>query len=287
MKAKKYAFLIAPAHHVKNKYISNAKYAASVLGLKLKFKKSIKNKYLYYAGTPERRAKEIEYAFLDKNVEVILSAVGGNGTLEVLPYIDFEIIKNNPKTIIGFSDITILLNSIYQRTNLIVVHGPNQTRSWKHLSLNEINSIKNCINKQNFGFKFHKKDVRFLKFGAVHGVTAGGCLSLLVDSLKTPFEIECKDKILFLEDTDVLGRRLYTLLVQLYLSGKLTEAKLVVLGSFYNCEYGIEYVLAFFNKYRIPYIHLDKFGHGYRNFAFPIGAKCVVDTEKCNISFIF
>ncbi|MAE13189.1 hypothetical protein CMO92_01370 [Candidatus Woesearchaeota archaeon] len=279
--------LIAPSHHIYPKHITNAIFSSKKLGYDLKYSPSIHQRTLSFAGSPERRANEIHQAFKDPAVILILAACGGNGCIEILPHLDYKLIKKNPKPIIGFSDISILLNTINQRCGHIMIHGPSQKHSWKHLSKDEQKSIINCIHKKSFKQTFEKKDILFPSTKIIKGKTSGGCLSLLVDSLATPYEIKTKNSILFLEDVDIKGRRLYTLLVQLKLAGKFQKVKAIVLGNFKNCLHAKPYLTNFFKNLTLPTVHTSLFGHGKLNHAFPIGAQAEINFDKKEIRYHF
>ncbi len=290
-KNKHYTQLIAPSHYITKSRLKNAESTANMLGFFLKFSPTIKNKYLFYAGDAKRRAQEINQAFKDNSVKLILTARGGNNTIEILPYLNYKTIKKNPKPIVGFSDITILLNTITQKCGITTIHGPTQKQPWNKLKQNERQTLLNCLNQKNYGISFDKNEV--INYNKIKNKTyiteksVGGCLSLIVDSLGTPYEIKTKNSILFLEDTNERGRRLYPKLVQLKQAGKLKKVKAVVLGNFHNCLEGKKYVLEFFKKTKIPVIYTGKFGHGKLNLSFPIGTETKINFSNQTISFNF
>jgi muramoyltetrapeptide carboxypeptidase len=287
MKQRKKVKLVAPSHHITNKHIENAQQNVKLFEKDLIFDSSIKNKYLYYAGTPQRRAKEINDAYSNNEVDFLFSARGGNSTIEVLPLLDFDLIKANPKPILGFSDVTILLNAISQKTNQVMIHGPTQNKPFVDLPGSVFASIQACLNKKSYGITFLRKDVINAIKGKYVGRVSGGNLFLLINSLATPFEIDTEDSVLFIEGNDLLGRRIYKMLVQLEQAGKFKTVKTVVLGFFRDCPDSKEYLTEFFKRFDFPVIFTEKFGHQDLNIALPIGAKAQVDLEKNKIEFYF
>lgn len=253
------------------------------LGFNVKEGSHIYDRYGYLAGNDKDRAEDFINMFLDKNVNMILCVRGGYGTMRILPFIDFNVIKKNPKIFAGFSDITTLLNNITQKCNLITFHSPmcNSDFSDKITLQSFLYTIMNAdkpyIIENPKGF--HTKC--FSKVSHIEGQLLGGNLSLIISTLGTPYEINTKDCILFIEDVGEEPYKIDRMLSQLLLSGKLQQCRGFILGQFKNCQlphYERSLTLEEIIKDRI--LSLDKptiinfqSGHSYPKLTLPIGSQ--------------
>lgn len=254
-------------------------------------------KQIPYRYSPKNRAKEIESLFLDKNIHAIICARGGYGVQHILKYLNFDIIKNNPKPFIGYSDISILLNEISKRTSLVTQHGPmvkelaqiNDDNFFQQLKLNILNNF-NSPAKLNFD------NCETIKEGVAEGILVGGNLSSLVASTATPYEINFKNKILFLEDTDEEYYHIDRLLSNLCDSKKIYDSSAIIFGDFNLMEckklhYNIslkELILSILTAYKKPILWGLPVGHqNYKNYL-PIGRKINLSLtkNKKEISFL-
>lgn len=273
----KKAFLISPSGIGDKKNLNFAKKRLADLGFEAFYRQDILSKHLSYAGDFKRRAKEINEAY-SSDAEIIFAMIGGMGAIHILPYINYKKIKKSKKILVGLSDVTILLNSIYQKTDARCLHGPNIGKT--HLFDKK---TKDClidvINKKNYKVIFQEKDV--FHQGKTEAQIVGGNVELLGRSLGTKFEVCTKGKIIFLEDYDMKSWRIFDILWQLKLAGKFRDIKGIILGYFVDCGKDINlYLKEFFKDFRCPILINQPIGHSEPNLTIPLGEKCVIDTEK-------
>lgn len=252
------------------------------LGFYIKEGRYLRDNNNYLAGSDEHRAKDFMNMFKDKDVNAIICYRGGYGSIRMMKYIDWNVVKCNPKIFCGYSDITILLNYINQVSGLITFHSPMiisnlfepltkkyffntlmYPRKTYNISLNCFSSIK----------IFNRKHIR--------GELCGGNLSLICSSLGTPYEIDTEDKILLIEDIDEAPYNVDRLLTQLLLSNKLHCCKGFIVGYFTpnNCTTNktIEDILIPLKK---PIIMNFPAGHDYPNITLPIGANIAFNISE-------
>lgn len=286
--------LISPASPENHDVIKKGIDLLKNKGFNVKEGKNIYNRYGYLCGSDKERTEDLINMFMDKSIKMILCIRGGYGSMRTLPYIDFNIIKNNPKIFVGFSDITTYLNIFYQRCGLITFHGPMLNSKSDEITIQSLfNTIMNPVaqytisNPSNIDTKcnFNKP---------VEGILVGGNLSLICSTLGTDYEIKTKDKILFIEDVGEEPYSIDRMLTQLILSKKLEQCSGIVLGQFKNCtlphyersltlEQVIEDRILSLNK---PTILNFMSGHDYPKLTIPIGAKVRLNPQSGSIEIL-
>lgn len=285
--------LISPASPEKPDVIKNAENFLKQLGFNIKEGKHIFDKWGYLAGSDKDRAKDLEDMFLDRDVDMILCVRGGYGSMRALPYINFDIVRDNPKIFVGFSDITPLLNIMAQRFGLITFHGPMGSSN-----LSDEATFNSFMNVLSEGYKPltiknpEGIDSRTLIPGSADGILAGGNLGLLCDTLGTEYEPDTKGKILFIEEVQEEPYRIDRMLTQLLLAGKLQSCRGFILGQFTNCSlphYERSLTLGEIIEDRILVLNkptLSNFmsGHSYPRLTLPIGAHIHLDCHTGTIS---
>lgn len=252
----------------------------------------------YLAGSDKDRALDLNNMFKNKDVDMILCIRGGYGANRILPLIDFDLIRKNPKIFIGFSDITSLSNAIYKKAGLVTFHGPMLNSDFDPVSLS---SFRECLAYgikpyiiENTENKFGVKLELIGNLGAAQGKLLGGNLALIVSLMGTPYDIDFKDNIIFMEDIGEEPYRIDRMLTSLELSGKLSDAAGFVLGQFTNCslpnyeksltlEQIIEDKILSLNK---PTIVNFQSGHSYPKLTLPIGAKVRINGSSGNIEVL-
>jgi muramoyltetrapeptide carboxypeptidase len=230
------------------------------------------------------KVKQIYAAFLNKRVEVILAQRGGYSSLKLLPHLDFNLIRKNPKIFAGFSDLSILLNAIYERTGLITLHSP-MVINFSEPSRLTIRSFLNAIHGFPHKNLFAGVPVSVYRSGIARGTLKGGNLITLTALMGTAWEINPEGSILFLED---VNEKLYEVdrnLTHWILAGKLSKVKGLILGNFKGLRSRDVYqILKDQMKIDFPLVHCPYIGHGKHKITLPVGAKVELNTPKKSLT---
>jgi len=189
----------------------------------------------YSSGTAEQRLEDLHAAFADTSVKAIICNRGGYGSAEMLNGLDLELIERNPKIFVGCSDITSLETYIHDRTGLVVFHGPMAAGDFARPNGVDPVSWQAALSQGQPWQLGPEAGLRTLKTGSAQGKFYGGCLSMLVASLGTPYEIQTAGTILFLEDIGVKPYQIDRMLLQLRLAGKLDDVSGIVFGPMLDC----------------------------------------------------
>lgn len=209
------------------------------LGFKVVIGESCYGVHGYLSGEDRLRAKDLTEMFRNKDIDGIWCIRGGYGASRILDMIDYDAIRQNPKVFIGYSDITALHIAFSRKCNMVTFHGPMASTEIFHRPDNFTKEYltRNIMSNEPLGQISNPKDVdiKTLVAGKCEGRLIGGNLSLVAGTIGTPYEIDTKGKILFLEDVDERPYRIDRMLTQLKLSGKLDDAEGFVLGSWNNC----------------------------------------------------
>jgi len=257
----------------------------------------------YMAGKAEIRIEDLHEAFSRKNIKGIFCVKGGYSASQLLDKIDYELIRNNPKVFVGYSDVTNLHIVFNQKCNLGTYHGPMV----KSNMINDFNdytkaSFFKALEKQEWKYEEPENmPLSILIDGNVsseiiNGVLTGGNMAIIVTTLGTEYEIDTKGKILFLEDVDEEIGSLNRMLTHLKYAGKLDDCKTVVFGNFAACKNTytkknqhyelLELLNDFFADYDKPVIYGMESGHKKPYmFTLPLGAKCSINLQNREISF--
>ena len=195
------------------------------------------DKWGYLAGKDKDRAFDIMEMFKNKEVDMILCIRGGYGSSRILPHLDYDVIKRNPKIFAGFSDITVFLNAFYEKCNLTTFHSPmgtsdlEDTETFKSFMFTFMEGYKPYTIKNPSEF-----ETKCIVSGIAEGNLIGGNLGLICNSLGTPYETDTKDKILFIEEVGEAPYRVDRIITQLLLANKLQQCKGIILGQFKGCD---------------------------------------------------
>ena len=225
----------------------------------------------------------------DDEVKGIICACGGYGTPRIVERIDYNLVKAHPKIIWGYSDITCLHNAIRQQTGLVTFQGP-MIASDLGDTYNEISigSFEQLFNGEAVSYPANQLTFKSLVGGRVEGEIVGGCLSLLVSSLGTPYEIDTKGKILFIEDIGEVPYKVDGFLQQLKSAGKLDDASGFIFGPFTDSEpknpkksLTMKEVLDdFITPLNKPAVYDLNIGHCTPHFAIPFGTQATLDVDN-------
>ncbi|MCS7151755.1 MAG: LD-carboxypeptidase [Endomicrobia bacterium] len=234
----------------------------------------------------KQKVNQIHKAFLNKNVDIILAQRGGYGCIKLLPYLNFNLIKKQKKIFAGFSDVSILLNLLYEKTETITLHSP-MLINFSDTTKFTINSFLNAIN----GFKekdlFKNLKVTVFNHGKAKGILKGGNLITLTSTFGSQWEINTKNTILFLEEVDEPLYKIDRALTQWILAKKLQHIKGLILGNFRGVN--IEEVYKILNqqiKITFPVVHCNYIGHIRNKITLPIGAEVLLNTYKKSLTII-
>jgi len=253
-------------------------------------------KYKYFSASDEERAKEFMGFIQDKSVDCILCARGGYGSMRILPLLDYEVIRQNPKIIIGFSDITILINSILKKSGVVTFHGAVASTYFQQQSVEIIKKL--IFNNQKFTpVKITFPTVQTLASGVAEGQLVGGNLTMLISSLGTPYEIDTQGKILLIEEVQEEPYKIDKMLSHLWLAGKLQEAAGIVVGYIKNIDskrnffpdYSFTIREVFESRIKplqIPAIIGLPFGHFDNKLLLPLGVKAELNASLKTLTLL-
>lgn len=191
----------------------------------------------YFAGSVARRVDELHGMFARQEVKAIMCARGGYGCNYLLPHIDLDLVRTNPKVFVGCSDVTALLTWFCDAAELVTFHGPMVAGDFaRDGGVDAASWIAAVSSGDGYERAFNPDDVQPLAKGSGAGILYGGCLSLLVASLGTPYEIRTEGTILFIEDRAERPYRIDRMLMQLKLAGKFEGVRGIVFGEMMDCN---------------------------------------------------
>jgi muramoyltetrapeptide carboxypeptidase len=234
----------------------------------------------YLSGTDEDRAKELNDMFADPDIKAIICARGGYGTGRIADMLDYDQIRANPKIFWGYSDITFLHAAIGRFTGLVTFHGPMMIDLEKeNLHPLTVQNFETLVRPAVLRYTEEISPLQTLVEGEAFGPLIGGNISLIASTLGTPYEMDTKGKILFIEEIDEEPYRLDRMLNQLRLAGKFADAAGILVCDFNNCvpnkrkmSLTLEQI---FNDHIVssgkPTLSGFKIGHCSPNIAVPIG----------------
>jgi muramoyltetrapeptide carboxypeptidase len=231
-----------------------------------------------------QKVRQIHSAFGDKRADIVLAQRGGYSSMKVLPLVDFELIRKNPKIFAGFSDLSTLLNAIYERTGLVTLHSPMIA----NFSVPRKFTVRSFLNAVN-GFPqknlFAGAPVRVYHHGNARGVLKGGHLATLTSLVGTEWEIDTAGCVLFLEDVDEKLYRVDRYLTQWMLAGKLRKIRALILGDFQGLRSKEVYrILSTQMKINFPVVQTPYIGHGMNKITLPVGATVILNTSEKSLT---
>jgi muramoyltetrapeptide carboxypeptidase len=299
--------ITAPASGVDNAEIQEGIALLKASGYSIVLGNTLTRKYGYLSAPDSERAAEFMEFVERPDIDCILCARGGYGVMRILPMLDFGVIRANPKIIIGYSDITALLVAITKLSNVITYHGPVASSTFDSFTVdyfkktlckpitNEI--ITEPILSEYTPISFSDSRMTTLSKGIAKGRLTGGNLSMIVATLGTPYEIDTKDSLLFLEDIAEEPYRIDRMLTQLWLAGKLQQCAGIILGQFKNCEakrvpgfevsFSLQEVLeSRITSLGIPAVYGLPIGHVKSKMTIPLGVMAELDAGNKTFSIM-
>jgi len=273
--------IVAPASNIKRELLEAGCDGLRALGYEPFYFDSILDRDLYFAGSAERRVRELEEMFLRDDVRAIVCARGGYGVNYLLSAIDIKKIAARPKIFVGYSDITVLLTWFADDANLVTFHGPMATKDLAIDGGVDLASWHSALGGDSSWQIAAGSGANSLLPGEAEGRLYGGCLSLLVAALGTRHDIRTEDTILFIEDVAEKPYRIDRMLMHLKLAGKFTGVRGIVFGEMMDCrqnaqqDYTLEeVVLRIVSDLGIPVAFGMRSGHVSRaNITLPIGVR--------------
>src|SRR5438105_3709551 len=275
--------IVAPASSFKREEFEAGCDGLRRMGYTPVFDNSIFAHDLYFAGSVERRARELHEMFAREDMKAILCARGGYGSNYLLPELDLAIIASHPKIFMGYSDNTTLLTYLSDAANLVTFHGPMLAKDFARTDGIDLRSWQSALSgietwRLEFGAD---SEVRPLARGSAEGILYGGCLSMLAASLGTPYEIQTAGTILFIEDVAAKPYQIDRMLMHLKLAGKLSGVRGIIFGEMLDCiqtanqGYMLEeVVMRVVGELGIPVAYGLRSGHVSRkNVTLPLGVR--------------
>lgn len=237
------AGLITPATYVSDPdSIALAIRTVEYFGLKWRLGRNVRKRDGYFGGDIRERAADLHEMFRDPDIRAIVCVRGGYGSASLLDHLDYSLIRANPKVFLGYSDITALHIGIHRMTGLVTFHGPmaladftDYTQAHFRAALFETKPLGVLTNPLESNRLRPNHTLRAIHPGKARGRLLGGNLTLITSTLGTPYEIDTRGCILFLEDVGEEPYRIDRMLTQLHLAGKLQQAAGIIWGECLDC----------------------------------------------------
>lgn len=259
------------------------------MGYEPVYSQNIFDRDLYFAGSVERRMHELHEFWRRDDIAALICVRGGYGSNYLLEKLDYGLIAAHPKILLGCSDVTSLLTAIHDRTGLVCFHGPMVAKDIADGTFDATSWNNSLTGAAEWDVPANGVEV--LRPGTARGKLYGGCLSMLVASLGTPYEIQTDDTILFIEDIGEKPFRIDRMLMQLRLAGKLEKVRGFVFGEMLDCAppkgetYTLqEVIMRVLAPYNVPMVYGLKSGHVTSgNITLPIGVQAELEAEGTNV----
>ena len=296
--------LVEPAGFTDDTFdLAVVKQTIEAMGLIPKTAPHVAARYGYLAGKDRDRAADINAMYADKDVRAVFAIRGGWGSARVLPYLDWRLIRANPKLLIGFSDITALHMAFAARAGFTTIHGPGAASAWTEFSWDAFRSLVFEAQTPLFSSPEGAEDrlvqragrIRTFWPGKATGRLLGGNLTVLTALMGTPYLPSFDGAILFLEDTNEAEYRIDRMLTQLALGGVLRRVAGVVFGQCTECRadgpsYGgftlSEVLSQHLEPLGIPSFQGAPIGHVPNQVSIPVGARAEIDAAAGTIRIL-
>ena len=278
--------------------------AVKALGLVPYLADHVLDKYGYLGGKDQDRADDINQFFADPKIDLLLPIRGGWGCARILPYLDYNLIKNNPKIIVGYSDITALLMAIYTQSGLVTFHGPNGFTSWRKKQVNSFQQALFTDEKISFQNEKAPDDdnrlmqvknrIKTINPGTARGKLMGGNLSVLSAIIGSPYVPDFTGHILFIEDVRENIYRIDRMMTHLKIAGILDKISGFIFGECTKClpngGYGSLTLEQVVNDHikplGIPAWMGAQIGHIEPILTFPMGVEVEINANKGTINYL-
>jgi muramoyltetrapeptide carboxypeptidase len=288
--------IVAPASNINPDLLNAGCEQLRNLGFRPFYPDSILERDLYFAGSVERRARELEEMFARDDVRAIVCARGGYGTNYLLRALDLKKISRTPKIFLGYSDNTTLLTWFADAAGFVTFHGPMVTKDFAVNGGVDFSSWESALSGTQAWTVKPNSPIKSLQEGFAQGTLYGGCLSMLAASLGTPFEVRTAGTILFIEDIAAKPFQIDRMLMQMKLAGKFKEVHGFVFGEMIDCvqhpsqDYSLEEVIMrVIGDLGVPVAYGLRSGHvSSGNITLPIGvrAELAVNSSGVELKFV-
>jgi muramoyltetrapeptide carboxypeptidase len=278
--------VVATSATVEPAYLERGVGALTAMGYRVKVSDRALDRDGIFAGTDHDRASELNAFFVDPAIKAIFAARGGYGCGRLLPLIDFGAIARAPKIFLGFSDATFLLNALVECSGIAAFHGPMVAMDFANgLTRKSLDHLARLLSGETGEIEIEAREV--VSPGVGEGELVGGCLSVVVAMLGTPFVPRFDGRILFLEDTGEKAYRVDRMLVQLRQAGVFDRVAGIVFGAIRPFE-GSEqerariatFVAAQTANVKGPVLFGIEAGHGTENLAVTFGVRAQFDSTR-------
>lgn len=295
--------MVAPASAVLDRHhVMIAKESFEALGFKVQLGEYVFGRHGYLSGTDAERAEDVNKAFADDSVDAVIAVRGGWGCNRILPLLDYDMIRANNKVLLGYSDITSLMNALYVKTGMVSFHGPNGFSYWADFQAQQFRDV--IMDGKSTTMRNYKEKEETLTMmsnrtttvnsGTAQGVLVGGNLTVLTSLCGTPYFPDLKGKILMLEDVGENIYRIDRFLSQLQLAGHLEGVAGIVFGHCTECDPGggfgsftlHEVFEHYFKPLGVPTYTGAQFGHIRDNHILPVGHVVELDADAATLKLL-
>lgn len=294
--------VVAPASGVMPRDIKDFVALCQQWGVNVKVGPNIGKRSGYLAASDRDRADELMRFIEDPTINAIICGRGGYGVMRILPMLDFAAIKQAGKLIMGFSDITALLIAVNQLSGLVTYHGPVASSTFDDFTTASIKSVVRLESADGAAAQaaapmYADPSLKVISGGVGAGRLTGGNLAMIVSTLGTPYEIDTRDAVLFLEEISEEPYRVDRMLTQLRLAGKLQSCKAIAIGHFRDCEnrprrynepsYSLSQVLEqLVGDLGIPCVYGLPFGHVRSKLTIPLGIQAELNATERSLRLL-
>jgi muramoyltetrapeptide carboxypeptidase len=278
--------IVAPAGPFDSKQLETGTAVLKSMGYTVKLPENLGQTDGFLAGPDTHRAALINSLFADRQVKGIVCARGGYGSMRILELLDYELIRNNAKVFVGFSDVTALHAALYNRCNLVTFHGPVVT-SLGRADSESVQALSKAVAAEQ-PVRVCARNAAVIRPGRSAGLVLGGNLATLCHLLGTPFAPDFSGCILVLEEINEAPYRIDRMLFQMRAAGCFEGVRGIALGTFAHCgdmDEVVRVLQRMFKGFDFPILTGFEIGHGQTNVTIPLGLGATLDTDKKSLVF--
>ena len=275
--------VVSPASAVDETAVDGGVRILEAAGFRVRLGAAALKKAGYLAGTDRERLADLVEMFGDTEIAAVIATRGGYGSGRLLPLLDAALTPDRPKIFVGHSDITFLLTDLIQRAELVTFHGPMVANLPKQTQGAAV--LLALLTGERVGW--HQSARAVIQPGTAEGMVVGGCLSVIVAGLGTPYALQTRGRLLFLEDVNEKPYRIDRMLTQLWQAGALDEVAGVIFGEMEGCTAGPDervsvrdVIAAAFATAPFPVVFGLPSGHGAGTVTLPLGVRARLAGER-------